>query len=165
MGRDYSRGPLFIRRIKHRKGHGVHSPFAYSLATEVLRRRECGDHARELCDKLLLNGLQKKYAVRIANLCEFCGFGAYAIDDAPENVNNSATILIATPSATLPNILTLAGSARKGDAVCVTMPRKGRERRALCERLAGRHEGMSIESRGMLLLFYDKGLNQQHIRV
>lgn len=164
MSRDYSKGPTFIKRAKHRKGHGVHSPFAYKLITEAFGARECPAGARELYDALTSAGIKKRHAVSISSVYDFCGFDGYAIDAPAENVDNSVTISIAGPSCGVSYILSLAESMREGCALCITLPRQS-ERKELCARLVSEHNGMSLENRVMLLLFYGRGLNRQHIRL
>lgn len=78
-----------MRRVKHRKGFGVHSPFAYGIITEVIeeklpyyayqRMHRLYGKSSPMAEKQaqLLLRLANRFAAR--NIVELCGDGGYSL--------------------------------------------------------------------------------------
>lgn len=78
-----------MRRVKHRKGFGVHSPFAYGIITEVIeeklpyysyqRMHRMYGKSSPMAEKQaqLLLRLANRFAAR--NILEICGDGGYSL--------------------------------------------------------------------------------------
>lgn len=78
-----------MRRVKHRKGFGVHSPFAYGIITEVIeeklpyyayqRMHRLYGKSSPMAEKQaqLLLRLANRFAAR--NILEICGDGGYSL--------------------------------------------------------------------------------------
>lgn len=165
MSERISKCPALFTRIHHFRGHSVHSPFAYSLVRNVLMEKSLAEGLDSVCDRLCSKGISRKYAIRISNLTRYCALSDIAVDSRTDIVNNSSILLVASPAFPEGNLLSLEQTAGPSDVFCVTVPRKGKTRRNICTQLIQRHDGLSIENRGVLLMFYDKGLNKQHIRL
>ena len=166
MSKRTSRCPAIFCRIHHFRGHSIHSPFAYSLVRDILMKPPTAHYTGPLHDLLLREGVPAKYAFQIDSLIKYYDLDGFAVNNTDRsNVDKSSILLTATPSCNAEELLLLERSAMPSDIFCVCMPRKSRTRRNVCRKLIERHGGLSIENKVTLLLFYDSGLNKQHIRL
>ncbi len=178
--KNKSTGKFRVKRwfsSRTRRGYGIHSPFAYSLI-----RQGFGPESFEVTNIAALSGLglQRKTAERIERLYMVCGCESMATDCLSAEEAMAATaaprtlfLVSATEldaagldAAVMERIISIKEAASgSGGILCLVNPRKGRLWRGLCRRIAEMHDGMGIESRDLMIIFTDKGLNKQHIRV
>ena len=71
-----------LSRARYFRGHGVHSPFVYTIVREVFMRRELLPGDRALYGALLEAGVSRRRAVQLQNLAIHCGYATLGLDRA-----------------------------------------------------------------------------------
>lgn len=66
-------------RLRHRRGHGVHSPLVYSLVREVFMKRH--PDGGELYEALRGQGVRRKYAREIDGLHRYLGATGFSLEE------------------------------------------------------------------------------------
>lgn len=66
-----------VRRLRHWRGKGVHSPFMYGVVRGVFLKSRLSGPEHRLYDELLGRGVRKKDAVVLQNLYGYCGAEGY----------------------------------------------------------------------------------------
>lgn len=83
-------------RIRHLRGHGIHSPFVYSLMREaIIVRKVLGDGG--LYGELIERGVRKKAARQLNNLHVFCSSPGYRITEKAEPPQTDVMTIIIKP--------------------------------------------------------------------
>ncbi|MFR9620239.1 MAG: hypothetical protein SNH63_03335 [Rikenellaceae bacterium] len=85
-----------VVRLRHRRGHGVHSPYIYSIVREVFMRRTPIVHT-SLGDDLQRCGVKGRMAVELQNVYVHCGYRSYVIDP---QVGEMADFVVCTSAMT-----------------------------------------------------------------
>ena len=148
-----------LSRARYFRGHGVHSPFVYTIVREVFMRRELLPGDRALYGALLEAGVSRRRAVQLQNLAIQCGYATFGLDRA------DAEFCVATRGLGRQETLGLVReAAAAGRTVAVLAPYDGCERQALCRQLVAAHRSTSVDNRGYLLLFHNY-LPKQHFRI
>lgn len=151
--------------LKHRRGEGIHSPFAYKVVSEGFSRRRMISYDRELYDALRKEGIRNKFAVRMQNLYTCMGYAEFLIDGR-DRLAEPRVIYVMTPETDADTASKIIDEIRKCDSVvCLTEPRKSGERYRFCAGMVERHGGMSMDITGCVLLFYREGLSKQHLKL
>lgn len=132
-------------RIRHYRGHGIHSPFAYSLVRQVFMKRRIKGNDRQIYNQLRGARVGRYWAMQLQNLHNHC---------------RNHKIEFITASQPLNDI-----PANEGTIVCILSPRYNRSRYRRCKELIDRHNGMSIDNRGYILLINDQKLPKQHFKL
>lgn len=149
--------------FRTRRGYGVHSPFAYSLIRSVFGPE--GRRVANEIDILAEAGFDSKTAGCIERLYRACGCENIVIDRTSADEDPRRTLFLVSADGADSVTALKEAAARNGGVLCLIDPRKGRIWRESCRRIAREHDGMGIESRRLMIISMDKGLNKQHIRV
>lgn len=151
--------PSRIARARYFRGHGVHSPFVYSLVRQVFMRSSLFDGDHSLYDELLSRGVAKRRATELQNLMIHCSYSHFAIDSVAGNIS------IATAECE-PHTLRLMEeqATNMGSTLCIMSPYNGRERQMCCHEIIKAHQSTSIDNRAYILLF-NNHLPKQHFRI
>ncbi|MCM1151840.1 MAG: hypothetical protein NC209_04305 [Alistipes sp.] len=145
-----------LSRMRHFRGHGVHSPFVYGVVREVFMRSTLLPGDRNLFRALSEAGVCGRRAVELQNLAIHAGYDTFGLNRA-EGVFRIA--MRELPDAELRMLVRQAAAV--GATVAVLDPCGGAERRALCRQLVEEHRSTSVDRRTYLLLF-NNGLPEQH---
>lgn len=149
-----------VPRARYFRGHGVHSPFVYTLVRQVfMRRGELAGDDRRLYEALLAAGVSHRRAAELQNLFIHCGYDTFGLN----RVDVSLCVLLRE----LPQARTLelvAEAAKRGTTVALMSPYDGRERLEMCRELVAAHHSTSVDNRGYLLIF-NNYLPKQHFRI
>lgn len=155
-----------ITRLRHFRGHGIHSPFVYSLIRNILMKRHIECERHDLYDELRRRGAGKHWAVQLQNL--FCGlhyetFRFLSQDQMPAQLG-VGEMCIAGPEIAAD---ALPASPPEGGRalLCLLSPVSGRTRHQAVNGTIESHNGTSIDNRNYVLLFYDQALPKQHFKL
>lgn len=124
-----------LSRLRHFRGHGVHSPLVYSLVREVFMHKGFLSENRELFDELVGCGIKGKTARRLQNLSDFMPQYKLHIIYKDQSVDHF--------------------EPQTGTMSCVF---KSKSNKHLIEN----HPGMSIDKRSYVLLIHDDNYRKQH---
>ena len=149
-----------IARIKHRKGHGVHSPFVYSLVRKVFMSRILFEGTgSELYELLRMKGLSQKSARQLHNLLYHIEAKSYSINE----IKGEVSILLPDYPA---NGLRDALKKAKGEGLTlvVCQPYANRERQNEIVTIVDEHSSTTVDNR-TYILFFNNYLPKQHYRL
>ena len=100
-------GSVRAANVRHYRGHGVHSPFVYSLVRQVFMRRRVEGSNTALYADLVLRHVSRRRATQLQNLYTHCGyenflFRRYGLEDHGERRRRVTTysVVIALIPAT-----------------------------------------------------------------
>ena len=163
-GRNLGRRLLLLgdtlSRLKHRKGHGVHSPFVYGFVRKVLMSKGlCEGSATALYDSLIANGVARRRAKELHNLLVYIEGQSYSINA----VEGDLSILLNDyPTDKLAEALATAKQERVTLAIC--QPYANRERQNEVKTLVDGHRSTTVDNRAYIL-FFNNHLPKQHYRL
>lgn len=141
----------FFKRIRHYRGHGVHSPFVYSLVRNVFMKRKTEGN-KDIYDELTGAGLKYRYAVELQNLHSYC--------------NKHGLITYGTLDAGMAELKAMSSEARRtGSTFIVLSPIHDPERKRFCSELALSKTCLSIYRKGYIIFFFDDKLPRQHFNL
>ena len=149
-----------LSRIKHRKGHGVHSPFVYSLVRKVFMSKVLFEGTgSELYELLRAKGLSQRSARQLHNLMYHIEAKSYSINE----VEGEVSILLPDyPAEMLRESLNRAKS--KGLTLVVCQPYANRERQSVVVAMVDGHHSTTVDNR-TYILFFNNYLPKQHYRL
>lgn len=149
-----------LSRIKHRKGHGVHSPFVYGFVRKVLMSKTlCEGSGTALHDSLMAQGVTEKRARELHNLLTYIEGQSFSIDA----VECDLSILLADyPTEALRKAYEEAKS--KGVALAILQPYLNRERQDEVKALIDEHRSTTVDNRAYII-FFNNHLPKQHYRL
>ncbi len=150
-----------LSRMRHFRGHGIHSPYIYRIAREVLLTRRLF----EGCDRALYealgveSSLKERYRVELQNIYSLYDFDGFALD------RSDAKFVVYTTSASQQSIEEGVESARtSGTTIAILNPRWDRQRETMCERIIDEHHCTTLYREGYLLIF-NNHLPKQHFQL
>jgi hypothetical protein len=149
-----------LSRIKHHKGHGVHSPFVYGFVRKVLMTKTlCEESNVDLYNDLLGRGVAEKRARELNNTLCYIEGQSYSINE----VECDLSILLADyPTERLREAYEEA--KREGITLAICQPYLNRERQSEVKSLLDDHRSTTIDNRAYILFFNNK-LPKQHYRL
>jgi hypothetical protein len=149
-----------LSRIKHHKGHGVHSPFVYGFVRRVLMTKTlCEGSGQALYNDLLAKGVAEKRARELHNTLCYIEGQSYSINE----VECDLSILLADyPTVQLREAYEEA--KREGVALVVGQPYLNRERQNEVLALQEEHCSTTIDNRAYMI-FFNNHLPKQHYRL
>lgn len=153
-------------RIKHYRGHSVHSPLVYSLIREVFVKRHLDPAAdNSLYLDLLSCGVSKYYAVRIQNMYDYCKWDTYTFVNATQSAEDNVLSLV-SPSVTSDELERILDRVHnKNSAVCVLSPASDRQKALVCRKYTDKNVCLSIDKRGFLIFFFGQPLTKKHFKL
>lgn len=151
-----------ISRIKHFRGHGVHSPFVYNLVRKVFMHKELPiGKPNSLYYALIERDVPQRRAVELQNMLYFCSADGFSIDNAPK-LEQMHIITTTLPIAEYDALYTKA--VKCGTTLVILSPYLNREHRAACTELLMRHSSTSVDNRGYII-FFNNHLPKQHYKL
>lgn len=149
-----------LSRIKHRKGHGVHSPFVYGFVRKVLMTKTiCEEMGTALYDSLVANGVAEKRARELHNTLCYIEGQSYSINEVECDLS---ILLVGYPTEKLREAYEVA--KRKGVTLAICQPYLNRERQNEVKALRDEHRSTTIDNRAYIL-FFNNRLPKQHYRL
>lgn len=163
-GRNLGRRLLLLgnrlSRIKHRKGHGVHSPFVYGFVRKALMTKTlCEGSGTALYDNLVAEGVKEKRARELHNTLNYIEGQSYSINRVEGELS---ILLVDYPTEQLREALAKAKQA--GVALAICQPYLNRERQSEIKALIEEHRSTTIDNRAYII-FFNNHLPKQHYRL
>ncbi len=156
-------GSVRAANVRHYRGHGVHSPFVYSLVRQVFMRRRVEGADTALYTDLILRHVSRRRATQLQNLYSHCGYENYLFADAEQMCLDGVELCVVPRECDAAQLMHLTAEAhRTQTTLCILAPRDEKARNRQCRRLVSEHSGTSVDNRGYLLLFNVEGLPKQH---
>ncbi len=135
-------------RLRHARGHGVHSPFVYSIVREVFMCRPKRVRRGDMYSALRECGVARKSACELQRLAMYLGADGFGINC----VDGKLSIITARcEDATLEQILTDAKSV--GATVVVALDYNQRREWSRLKELIQEHGSAIVDRRAYLLIF------------
>lgn len=146
-----------LSRIKHFRGHGVHSPFVYGLVRTVFMSHRLAEQS-EFITALCAVGIPLRRAKQLNGAMLYCSAATYSID----SMECSADFCVLSLAASTERIAQAYASAVKyGTTLVVYQPYDSRERSLACRELIMQHPSTSVDNRSYIIFFNNK-LPKQH---
>lgn len=161
---------LNIVRRRQSRGHGIHTPFVYSLSQEVFKRRDKGRCGGELYEELKTQlNTRERTACELQKIYNHCGIKDYLIIDTlsrerEHNYPESSITIVREPEiGAPPHLDSFIGADKK--LLAVIEPHKNRERAKLCNKLIEENRCVTIDRFYYLLLIFNNKLTSQHFEL
>ena len=146
---DLKHLPSYLRRARHFRGHGVHSPYVYSIVRQVFMQRKLQKEDHSLYTQLLNKGISTRRATQLTNLTMHCNFTSWSIDGL-----DRCDILFATLDVAHSELMGYADYAREhGITLCIMSPYNNAQRWETCSTIIDNHPCTTVDNRAYLLLF------------
>lgn len=150
-----------LSRARYFRGHGIHSPFVYSIVRQVFMKSNFMTDRRDLYDALIARGVPQRRAVQLQNLFVHCRYCSFGIDCACEGHD----FVVLTRDFPTESLADAASDARKcGTTLAIMSPYDRRERDTACKSIVAVHACTTVDNRGYLLVFNNR-LPKQHFKL
>ena len=151
-------------RMRHLRGHGIHSPFVYSLIREAFMKRKLTDGGDTgLYSELIKYGAGKHSARELQNLHSYCKYKEHVIIAGSDAGIKTGSLNIIFPGSDAFDII--SGGFGEPAAIVVMYPYTDSAQRKLCAQLIARKECASVDRRKYMVFFYDNKLQVQHFKL
>lgn len=138
-----------LHRARYFRGHGVHSPYVYSIVRKVFMQRKLFALGTDLYDALMERGVARHRAVQLQNLVAHCGYTSWRVDRMEH-----CDMLLCTLDVAPAELRDYAAFARReGLTLCILSPYKERVRKAACRAIVDEHPSTTVDNRAYLLVF------------
>lgn len=145
-----------LARVRYFRGHGVHSPYVYTIVREVFMRRSLLPGEHELYERLRLESIAEGRAIELQNLAIHCGYRTFGLNRVDGQL---CVVTCDLPCAEVLSLLHAAEAA--GATVVVLSPCASPARRLLCYQIVAAHRSTTVDNRAYLLIF-NNHLPKQH---
>lgn len=141
--------PHHLRRARHFRGHGVHSPYVYDIVRKVFMQSKLFASATDLHDALRERGIAARRCVQLQNLVAHCGYEAWSIDRMVD-----CRFVVCTLDTTYEHLADYAAYAREhGITLCIIDPYNNANRWRVCKEIIDAHPSTTVDNRAYLLVF------------
>lgn len=152
-------------RMGHWRGRGVHSPFAYCFTRKVFMERRHASCSGDIYDLLSNVGVRRETSRLVQAAYTYLECGAYGIgsfaSSAAKNVSSRCALHVFTPETEEE----IGKDWPDETVICLVSPFRNAAWYETCLKAIAAHEGMSIDCRSVIFLFFFKGLNKEYIKL
>lgn len=149
-------------RWRYFRGHGIHSPFVYSLVRRVFMPKKITGTSSDLYKVLRTHNIDRRIAIQLQNLYDFGGYSGYSIDN--NNACYTDNILYIYIDGILSEMPHLSEGSIREYGVCIVNGRD-KMRREFCGIMADGHPGISIDKQRYFLYFHNEHYLKQFYRL
>ena len=151
-----------LSRLKHFRGHGVHSPYVYGLVRKVLMHKTLDASIEHpLYAELICRGISERRAIELQNLAYYSQVESYSIDNT--ECSSHINILTANIDSTL-FAMAAENATKNGTTLVIMEPYQNRKRRVECAEILWQHRSTSVDNRAYIILF-NNHLPKQHYKL
>ncbi len=147
-----------LSRIRHFRGHGVHSPFVYSIVRNALMVDKLNSDATSSFELLRGVGVDSRSAIEISNIASHCNYHNITFDYLSED----SDLVICTKSTSGDALAKLTCKAEKQGVAIVVLAQY--KQAHLCRSIVKAHHCTSIDRPSYLLLL-NNHLPKQHFKL
>lgn len=141
--------PTQLRRARHFRGHGVHSPYVYNIVRKIFMQSKLVADTRDLYDALLARGEAERRCVQLQNLVAHCKYHSWRIDAMEE-----CDIIVCTLNTTYDHLQEYVAYARERKlTLCIMDPYNNANRWEVCRTIVEQHRSTTVDNRAYLLVF------------
>ena len=138
-----------LKRARHFRGHGVHSPYVYDLVRKVFMQSKLVAERHDLYEALKEHGTPERRCIQLQNLVAHCGYEAWSIDRIAE-----CAFIVCTLDTTFDKLQAYADYAREQRlTLCILDPYNNANRWEVCRGIVERHPSTTVDNRAYLLVF------------
>lgn len=138
-----------IKRARHFRGHGVHSPYVYNIVRKVFMQSNLVSERHDLYAALKEYGIAERRCVQLQNLVAHCGYETWRIDTIEE-----CAFIVCTLDTTYDKLQPYVEYAREhGVTLCIMDPYNNANRWEVCRGIVERHPSTTVDNRAYLLVF------------
>lgn len=150
----------YVSRARYFRGHGVHSPYVYSIVRQVFMSSKLSGERHDFHDALLGYDVPKRRAIELQNLLCHCNYSTWSVDELVE-----CDLLVASMATTYEHLEQYAQYAREhGITLCIIRPYNNANRWGVCSQIIEQHPSTTVDNRGYLLIF-NNHLPKQRFRL
>lgn len=150
-----------LSRVKHFRGHGVHSPFVYGLVRKAFMNHKSAPAQSLLYDALIRVQVSKKRALELQKAAIYCNAESFAIDCT--ECSADFNILTATYPASKFNAALDSAKSNKTTLI-IMQPYMDRVRTNTLKELILCHRSTVVDNRGYII-FFNNHLPKQYYRL
>ncbi len=163
MSKLPSRFQRRLLRLRHFRGHGVHSPYIYRIYREILMRWCDGVGAGELY-RSIESIVGRRYAAELQQIYTYSNCVTVQVFVSSRDICDYQTDMIICCDGVDVNTIrdVVANSIRYGTTVAVISPYGNSERESVCRALILNHHSTTLDREGYLL-FFNNHLPKQHL--
>ena len=154
--------------LRHFRGHGIHSPYAYNLVRNTIYKRNIVGGDQVLFEAMRTLGMPRRAAVQIQNICHYLHFKGFRIIASAAEVSSfdAGTLYLTHPNTSIEEMLRIfRGIYRIEGSMIVLFPRSNARRHRLCHRLSKLEEFLSIDNRRFTLWQFGHKLPKQRYKL
>ena len=157
-------------RVKHFRGHGVHSPFVYAIIRKALMKYKFTSDDKNLYNRLHDELCDRKSARQLQNLYNHCSYSNFLII----NINNchsydskvqSDLIIVSESVNTAQSDQILEEYLSNGTPVVVIHPRSSKQRLKMCKQHIDSGKYLTIDNRRFIIYYCNNRLPKQHFKL
>lgn len=146
-----------LMRMRHFRGHGVHSPYVYALVREVFMARRNTMACDPVFEAAMLGaGLSRRAARELQQICRRCGCKTWGVDREGDGM----TCLTCAAAEDLCRRV-LSQARASGGTVVIVRPYADSGRVRFCDAVIAAHTSTSVD-RGSYMLLFNNHLPKQH---
>lgn len=148
-----------ILRTRYFRGHGVHSPFVYSIVRDVFMFKKLRSGGESFYSQIMAADVDHARARELHNLCIYCHYKSISTNSL------GGELCLINTALSIDNTVNLVNDAVKsGVTIALIAPYLNSERELMCRDIIGRHRCTTIDNRGYLLIF-NNYLPKQHFKI
>ena len=141
--------PSRIRRARHFRGHGVHSPYVDNIVRKVFMQSKLVCECRDLYAALKSRAVAERRCVELQNLVAHCGYQSWRIDTV-----EACDFIVCTLDTTYDALQSYVEYAREhGVTLCILDPYNNASRWEVCRTIVENHPSTTVDKRAYLLVF------------
>ncbi len=157
--------------VRYWRGHGIHSPFMYSIVRQVFMKRGVRNDSLGVYSLLRKHGMGPKDAVRVQNLYSHMRYNSITIiDKVPAATDklggHSGALYVVIDPAAEAYIFPLAETLSGGiNTLVISGARRSRGRNRTCHALYRHAPCVSVDKGGLMYYFFDHRIQPAHYKL